>query len=42
MRAWSEDQWFTDTLMPRLQQGVEGGFPTPPQESALEVDNLQP
>jgi len=28
-------------LMPRLQQGVQAGFATPPQEQAFEVANLQ-
>ncbi len=37
--SWEE---FRDRiLMPRLEQGVEGGFATPPQETAFEVDNLQ-
>jgi hypothetical protein len=27
--------------MPRLQQGVQGGFATPPQETAFDVHNLQ-
>jgi len=31
-----------DVLMPRLQQGVKGGFTAPPQEQAFEVCNLQP
>ena len=41
----SQESWerFRDNiLMPRLQQGVEGGFATPPQETAHEVHNLQP
>ena len=41
----SKESWesFRDeTLMPRLQKGVEGGFNTPPQEQAFEVHNLQP
>ena len=41
----SKESWerFRDsTLMPRLQQGVSGGFTTPPQETAIEVHNLQP
>ena len=33
---------FRDSiLMPRLQKGVAGGFPTPPQEQAFEIYNLQ-
>ena len=41
----SKESWegFRDgILMPRLQQGIEGGFTTPPRETALEVHNLQP
>lgn len=41
----SKESWerFRDsTLMPRLQQGVSGGFTTPPQETTIEVHNLQP
>lgn len=29
-------------LMPRLKQGVQGGFTTAPQEQVFEVYNLQP
>jgi hypothetical protein len=41
----SKESWerFRDeVLMPRLQQGVEGGFTAPPQETAFEVDTLLP
>jgi hypothetical protein len=41
----SKESWerFRDgILMPRLQQGISGGFSTPPQETAFEVYNLQP
>jgi hypothetical protein len=41
----SKESWerFRDgILMPRLQQGVSGGFTTPPQERAFVVHNLQP
>lgn len=41
----SKESWerFRDNiLMPRLQQGVPGGFTTPPEERAFEVYNLQP
>jgi hypothetical protein len=40
----SKSSWesFRDnTLMPRLQAGVEGGFQVPPQETAFEVSNQQ-
>ena len=29
-------------LMPKLQQGVEGGFPTPPEETEIDVYKLLP
>lgn len=41
----SKESWerFRDgTLMPKLQAGIEGGFPTPPQEIAIDVYNIQP
>ena len=41
----SKESWETfrdGILMPRMQAGIEGGFPTPPQETAFEVHNLQP
>ena len=40
----SKETWeaFRDgILMPRMQQGIEGGFTTPPEETSFEVDNLQ-
>jgi hypothetical protein len=40
----SKESWerFRDgTLMPRMQQGIEGGFQSPPQETAFEVDHIQ-
>jgi hypothetical protein len=41
----SQESWerFRDNiLMPRMQEGIEGGLPTPPQETTFEVHNLQP
>jgi hypothetical protein len=38
----SWEQFRDNLLMPRLEEGIEGGFPTPPQETAFEVYNLQP
>lgn len=38
----SWEKFRDDVLMPRLQAGVEGGFPTPPVETAIDVFNLQP
>jgi hypothetical protein len=40
----SKESWeqFRDgTLMPRMQQGIKGGFAAPPQETVFEVYNLQ-
>lgn len=40
----SKASWeaFRDNvLMPALSKGVPGGFPSPPQEQAFEVANLQ-
>jgi len=39
----SWEQFRDDVLMLRMQAGIEGGFPTPPEEkAAFEVSNLQP
>ncbi len=41
----SKESWerFRDgILMPRMKQGIKGGFTTPPQETAFEVNNRQP
>jgi len=41
----SKESWerFRDgTLMPRMQQGIEGGFPTPPEETAIDLYNVMP
>ena len=41
----SKESWerFRDgTLMPRMQQGIEGGFPTPPEETAIELYKVMP
>jgi len=41
----SQDSWERfrdDILMPQMGAGIEGGFPTPPQETAFAVYNLQP
>jgi hypothetical protein len=40
----SKESWerFRDgILMPRMQEGIKGGFTTPPQETAFEVYNIQ-
>ena len=41
----SKQSWETfrdDILMPRMQAGIEGGFPTPPQETEIDVSTLLP
>lgn len=41
----SKESWekFRDgTLTPRMQQGIEGGFQSPPTETTFEVHSLQP
>ncbi len=41
----SRESWekFRDNiLMPRMREGIKGGFVGPPQETAFEVQNLQP
>jgi len=37
-RSWEK---FRDgILLPRMQQGIKGGFKTPPEETAMAVQNL--
>ncbi len=41
----SKQSWehFRDTiLMPRMKQGISGGFDTPPEEIIIEIKNLMP
>lgn len=38
----SWERFRDEILGPRLQAGVEGGFPTPPQETAIDIYNIQP
>ena len=38
-QSW--ERFRDDILMPRLQQGIKGGFTTPPQETAFEVYHQQ-
>ena len=40
----SKESWerFRDeTLMPRMQSGIDGGFTSPPQETAISIENLE-
>jgi len=36
----SWEQFRDDTLLPRLQQGIEGGFASPPEETGIELYNV--
>ena len=38
----SWDRFHDGILIPRLKQGISGGFTTHPQETSFEVHNLQP
>ena len=38
----SWESFRDDILMPTMQKGIEGGFPTPPQETGFETLNLLP
>jgi len=41
----SKESWeqFRDgILLPRMQQGIEGGFPSPPQETEIDVYTITP
>ena len=41
----SQESWeqFRDgTLIPSMQAGIPGGFEAPPQETAVDIVNLQP
>ena len=41
----SKESWerFRDqTLMPRMQAGIDGGFAGPPQETEIDIDTLMP
>ena len=41
----SQESWerFRDgILMPRMQQGIEGGFPAPPEQVEIDLYKVQP
>jgi hypothetical protein len=38
----SWERFRDDILMPRMQEGIEGGFLTPPEESTIDVYKLMP
>jgi hypothetical protein len=37
----SWERFRNDVLMPRMSQGIEGGFTAPPEETTFEVHNQQ-
>lgn len=37
----SWERFHDDVLLPRMKQGIKGGFTAAPQETAFEVHNLQ-
>ena len=39
-QSW--ERFRDDILMPRMQQGIEGGFPSPPEETEIDVYKLIP
>lgn len=38
----SWERFRDDFLLPRIQQGIQGGFTTPPQETTFSVHHMQP
>lgn len=38
----SWERFRDDVLLPKFQQGIAGGLPTPPQETAIDVYKLMP
>jgi hypothetical protein len=41
----SKESWERfrhDILMPRMQAGIDGGFPSPPVETEIDIDTLLP
>jgi len=41
--SWESWERFRDgILMRRMQQGIKGGYTTPPQDTSFDVHNLQP
>ena len=39
-QSW--ERFRDEILMPRMQQGIEGGFPSPPAETEIDVYSLIP
>jgi hypothetical protein len=38
----SWERFRDEILIPRMQQGIEGGFQTPPEETAIDVYKVMP
>lgn len=38
----SWEKFRDNTLLPKLHAGIEGGFATPPEETEIEIANIQP
>jgi len=38
----SWERFRDDVLIPRMQQGIEGGLPAPPQETAIDLYKVLP
>jgi hypothetical protein len=36
------ERFRDDVLMPRMQQGIQGGFPTPPEETEIDLYKVMP
>ena len=39
-QSW--EKWRDEIQLPRIHAGIEGGFPTPPQETEIDVSTLLP
>ena len=39
-KSW--ERFRDQTLLPRLQAGIEGGFAGPPEETEIDIDTLMP
>jgi hypothetical protein len=38
----SWERFRDDVLTPRMQQGIQGGFPTPPEETEIDLYKVMP
>jgi hypothetical protein len=39
-QSW--EKFRDEILVPRMQAGIAGGFPTPPQETEIDVSTVMP